>query len=164
MSKRLTVIACCAMAFFGLTAGTAHAWTHDRKTPTAMMRQQEAGAMLRLAGLRWISSGRCTRRANPRCTSFDGIRPATLDGVLRLRQSSRCGLVISGGTETGHAQGRFSHGGGYKLDVLPNRCINRFIKGHYRHVPTRGDGAALYQATGRTTFAREPSHWDITFA
>jgi hypothetical protein len=167
MSTRLTIIAGCAMMFCTLTPGVAQARTHDRKTPSAVLHQQEAGALLHEEGLRWISSGHCTRRANRHCTSFDGIRPATLYGMLQLKDASRCGLVISGGTEAGHALGRFSHGGGYKLDVLPNRCINHFIRGHYKRVPTRGDGAAQYRtahrAADRIMFAREPSHWDITF-
>jgi hypothetical protein len=163
MSTRLTVITGCAITFFALTAGTAHAWTHDRKTQSAPMRQQEAGALLHSAGLRWISSGHCTRRTNPHCTSLDGLRPSTLGGVLRLREDSRCGLVISGGTERGHAHGQFSHGAGYKLDILPNRCLNHFVRHHYRRVHTRGDGSALYRAPERSLFARERSHWDITF-
>lgn len=163
MSTRLTVIACCSTAFFALTAGTAHAWTHDRNTQSTPLRHQQADELLHAAGLRWISSGHCTRRRNRHCTSFDGLRPSTLDGVLRLRADSHCPLVISGGTERGHAHGQFSHGRGYKLDVLPNRCLNRFVRHHYRRVHRRGDGAALYRTTGRSLFAREPSHWDITF-
>jgi len=163
MSIRLTVIAGCAMTFVGLTAGTAHAWSHDRKTVSGPMHHQEAGALLRVAGLRWISSGHCTRRSNPHCTSFDGLQPSTLDGVLRLREASRCGLVISGGTERGHAGGHYSHRAGYKLDVLPNHCINRFVRRNYQRIHRRGDGAALYRAPSRSLFARERSHWDITF-
>jgi hypothetical protein len=163
MSKRLTVIAGCAMAFCGLGTGVAEAQNHDRKAASAPLRHQQVNALFREAGLRWISSGHCTRRTNPHCTSFDGLRPTTLDGALELREASRCGLVISGGTERGHAGGRFSHAGGYKLDILPSRCLNGFIKGHYQRVRTRGDGAAQYRTTGRT-FAREPTHWDITFA
>jgi hypothetical protein len=163
MSTRLTVIVGCAMAFFALTAGTAHARTHDRKSPAAVLHHEEAGAMLREAGLRWISSGHCTRRANPHCTSFDGIRPSTLTGVLGLGEGSHCGLVISGGTEAGHSPGAYSHGAGYKLDVLPSRCIDRYIRGHYQRVKTRGDGARMYRSPSRSLFARERSHWDILF-
>lgn len=163
MSIRLTVITGCAMTFFALTAGAAQAWTHDRKAPAAPLRHEEAGALLRAAGLRWISSGHCKRRANPHCTSFDGLRPSTLDGVLRLGAASHCRLVISGATERGHAPGPFSHGAGYKLDILPNRCVDRFVRKHYKRIHRRGDGAALYRAAGRSLYAREPSHWDITF-
>jgi hypothetical protein len=163
MSIRLTAITCCAVAFLALTAGPAQARTRGRQTPSGPMRQGEASALLRVAGLRWISSGHCTRRSNRHCTSFDGLRPTTLDGVLRLRDTSRCGLVISGGTERGHAPGPYSHAAGYKLDVLPNRCINRFVRRHYRRVHTRADGVPQYRAGDRSLFAREPSHWDITF-
>jgi hypothetical protein len=163
MSIRLTVITGCAVASFALTAGAAQARTHDRKILSGPMHQQAASALLRVAGLRWISSGHCARRSNPHCTSFEGLRPSTLSGVLQLKENSRCGVVISGGTERGHERGRFSHGAGYKLDVLPNRCLNRFVKRNYRRVHTRGDGAALYRAADRSLFAREPSHWDITF-
>lgn len=163
MSIRLTAITGCAVAFLALTAGTAQAHSGNRQTPSGPMHQGEASALLRVAGLRWVSSGHCTRRSNRHCTSFDGLQPTTLDGVLRLREASRCGLVISGGTERGHAPGPYSHGAGYKLDVLPNRCINRYVRKHYHRVHTRGDGAALYRAEDRSLFAREPSHWDITF-
>jgi hypothetical protein len=164
MSTRLTFTVGCATAFFALTAGTAHAWTHDRNTQSMPMHQQEAGALLREAGLRWISSGHCSHRTNRHCTSFDGLRVSTLDGVLRLREASRCRLVISGGTERGHAHGPYSHGQGYKLDILPNRCLDRFVHHHYRRIHTRGDGAPQYRATPtQSLYAREPSHWDITF-
>jgi hypothetical protein len=164
MSIRLTVIVGCAVAFCAFTASIAGARTHDRKTASVPIHQQEVGALLREAGLRWISSGHCTRRTNPHCTSFDGLRPASLNGALDLRESSRCGLVISGGTETGHAGGRLSHSGGYKLDILPNRCLDRFITRNYQRMATRGDGAAQYRTPAGSVFAREPSHWDITFA
>jgi hypothetical protein len=163
MSTRLTVMTGCATAFFTLTTGTAEAWTHDRKTPSAPLHQQEAGSLLRAAGVRWVSSGHCTRRRNPHCTSFEGLQPSTLDGVLRLKDASRCGLVISGGTERGHAHGRYSHGAGYKLDILPSRCLNRFVRHHYHRIHRRGDGAAVYRTPNRSLFAREPSHWDVTF-
>ncbi len=164
MSGRLTVIVGCAVAFCALTVNMAQARTHDRKTGTALLHQQEAGALLREAGLRWISSGHCARRTNPHCTSFDGLRPASLNGALDLRDSSHCGLVISGGTERGHAGGPISHAAGYKLDILPSRCLDRYIRHHYRHMPRRGDGARQWQEIGKAMYAREPSHWDITFA
>ncbi len=163
MVFRLTFVVGCAVAFCTVTAGTSQARTHDRKVVSAVMHQQEAGALLRVAGLRWISSGHCTRRTNRHCTSFDGLRSASLNGIVDLRQRSRCGLVISGGTERGHSRMRLSHSHGYKLDILPNRCINRYIRRHYRHVRKRGDGARQYIYASRTRFAREPSHWDITF-
>ncbi len=164
MSIRLTVIGGCAVAFCLITGNMAQARTHDRRTGSLPLRQQEAGALFHEAGLRWISSGHCARRSNRHCTSFDGLRPSTLNGALDLREASHCGLVISGGTERGHAGGPISHHAGYKLDILPSRCLDRYIRHHYRHRRTRGDGARQWQAANGTMYAREPSHWDITFA
>ena len=163
MSIRTAVIAGCAAGFCTLMAGTAAARTHNPEAPTSLMHQQLVSALFRAEGIAWISSGHCARRTNPRCTSFEGLRAATFSGLLALKEASHCHLTVSGGTEAGHAASRYSHHAGYKLDVLPNRCLDDFIPKHFRHVPTRGDGATQYRAPGPMMFARERSHWDITF-
>ncbi|GAA4632664.1 hypothetical protein GCM10023196_066970 [Actinoallomurus vinaceus] len=128
-----------------------------------MLHQRLVGALFRAGGIRSISTGHCARRANPHCTSFEGLRAATFSGLLALKQASHCHLTVSGGTEAGHAAGRYSHYAGYKLDVLPNRCLDGYIPHHFHRLATRGDGAAQYRGRGPVTFAREGSHWDITF-
>jgi hypothetical protein len=163
MSIRTAVIAGCAMGFCTLMAGSAMARTHTPASPTSVLHQRLAGTLFRAAGIRWISSGHCTRRGNPHCTSFEGLRAATFAGLMALKGASHCHLTVSGGTEAGHAAGRYSHGAGYKLDLLPNRCLDGFIPHRYPRVPTRGDGAAQYRAPGPVLFAREGSHWDVTF-
>ncbi|MEV5705396.1 hypothetical protein [Actinoallomurus sp. NPDC052274] len=163
MSIRTAVIAGCAAGFWTLMAGSAMARTHTPTSEPGLLHQRLAGALFRAVGVRWISSGHCSRRGNPHCTSFEGLRAATFAGLMALKGASHCHLTVSGGTEAGHAAGRYSHGGGYKLDLLPNRCLDTFIPHHFEHVPTRGDGAAQYRAPGPVTFARERSHWDVTF-
>lgn len=159
MSIRTAVIAGCAAGFCTLMTGTAMARTHTPTSEPGLLHQRLAGALLRAVGVRWVSSGHCSRRHNPRCTSFEGLRASTFAGLLALKEASHCHLTVSGGTEAGH----YSHGTGYKLDLLPNRCLDRYIPQHFERVPTRGDGAAQYRAPGPVTFARERSHWDITF-
>jgi hypothetical protein len=163
MSIRTAVIAGSALGFCTLMAGSAMARTHTPASPPSLLHQRLATALFRTAGVRWISSGHCSRRGNPHCTSFEGLRAATFAGLLALKEASHCRLTVSGGTEVGHAAGRFSHGAGYKLDVLPNRCLDAFIPRNFPRMPTRGDGAAQYRAPGPITLAREGSHWDITF-
>ncbi|GAA3132630.1 hypothetical protein GCM10010466_24040 [Planomonospora alba] len=114
------------------------------------------------AGLGLYSSGGCSDRANRRCTSLEAIRTETLRGVIRLKRRSGCPVILTGGTETGHTPGRYSHANGYKLDVEPNACLDRYIR---RTEPFRGlrsDGALLY-GTAQALYARTPSHWDIVF-
>ncbi|MCO5970089.1 hypothetical protein [Actinoallomurus soli] len=137
--------------------------THTPTSQPGLLHQRLAGALLRAVGVRWVSSGHCSRRGDSRCTSFEGLRAATFAGLLALKEASHCHLTVSGGTEAGHAAGRYSHGAGYKLDLLPNRCLDRYIPEHFERVPTRGDGAVQYRAPGPVMFARERSHWDITF-
>jgi hypothetical protein len=163
MSIRTAVIAGSAMGFCTLMGGSAMARTHTPASAPSLLHQRLATALFRTAGVRWISSGHCSRRGNPHCTSFEGLRAATFAGLLALKEASHCHLTVSGGTEVGHSAGRYSHGAGYKLDVLPNRCLDAFIPRHFQRMSTRGDGAAQYRAPGAITLAREGSHWDITF-
>ncbi len=76
-----------------------------------------AAAKLRAANIGWTSSGRCSNRDNPTCTSFSGIKSGTISGVVTFKKSSRCKVTVTGGTETGHASGTYSHWNGYKIDI-----------------------------------------------
>ncbi|GGL01007.1 hypothetical protein Sme01_41090 [Sphaerisporangium melleum] len=124
-----------------------------------------AARRMRHAGLRWRSSGNCVSRHRSSCTSLATVRLQTLWGLVNLKRRSGCDILVTGGTETGHAGGPRSHGTGYKIDVAHNRCIDRFIR-RKQAGPVRGDGARLYyenRPQGRMIYANEPSHWDITF-
>ncbi|MFI6889547.1 hypothetical protein [Streptosporangium canum] len=122
----------------------------------------QATQQLRKAGLRWKSSGGCTDRSVRTCTSLEAVRAATVTDVIALKQRSGCPVVVTGGTEVGHAPGRYSHHRGYKLDIKPNDCINRYITREHVLDGIRGDGAPLYRDSG-TVYARESDHWDILF-
>ncbi|MEV4188752.1 hypothetical protein AB0J28_45695 [Streptosporangium canum] len=122
----------------------------------------QATQQLRQAGLRWKSSGGCTNRRVRTCTSLEAVRAATVTDVIALKQRSGCPVVVTGGTEVGHAPGRYSHHRGYKLDIKPNDCINRYITREHVLDGIRGDGAPLYRDSG-TVYARESDHWDILF-
>jgi hypothetical protein len=130
---------------------------------TDRLPQQIALGSLRLNGISRRSNGHCSNRYRPVCTSLEGIRRGSIAGLIDFKRRSRCRIVVSGGTERGHAHGRFSHWNGYKIDVLPNRCVDRYITRRFRHIGTRGDGAALYRSRSGGIYANEGSHWDLLY-
>ncbi|MEO3873230.1 hypothetical protein ABGB18_30830 [Nonomuraea sp. B12E4] len=127
------------------------------------MSHTTAAGWLRSAGLRTTSTGNCASRHMHHCTSLDSVRTGTIIQAIELKRASRCPIMVTGGTEAGHAPGQFSHGNGYKLDISHNDCIDRHIKKNHDRVGTRSDGSPLYRSASGTTFADESDHWDILF-
>ncbi|MBF8191934.1 hypothetical protein ITP53_40895 [Nonomuraea sp. K274] len=127
-----------------MSHATAHEWLHSE-------------------GLRTQSTGNCTHKHLHHCTSLDSVRTGTISQVIQLKRESGCPIMVTGGTERGHAPGHFSHGNGYKLDISPNACINHYITKNHRKAGTRADGAQLYRSHSGTIFANESDHWDILF-
>jgi hypothetical protein len=130
------------------------------------MSHQIAFSRLQSAGVRWRSTGHCVDRTRSTCTSFDGLRYGTLTQTIDLKRRSDCPMVITGGTEIGHAHGRYSHGNGFKVDIAHNRCVNEYITKRFHYWKVRGDGAALYRpssAPDADVYADEVNHWDILF-
>lgn len=162
--RTVVIVGCALTAFTSAAAGSAQARARTPEALPALLTLQAATTMVHAAGITLISSGHCARRSDPHCTSLAGVRSSTVGGLVALREVSHCRMVVSGGTEAGHAHVRYGHGSGYKIDLVPNRCLGRFIQAHFTRVARRGDGAAQWRAPGPATFAREPSHWDVTFA
>ena len=131
--------------------------------PAGAVSQASAESQFRSAGISWTSSGGCTTRSNSSCTSFEGIRQATIDGGITLKQASGCALTITGGTEVGHASGTYSHYNGYKLDFSRTTCLTSWVHGHYSYIGLRGDGAPMYEAPSGNVYADEGNHWDVTY-
>lgn len=154
-SRRLGVlIASVALALTGLVAGAA---------PASAVTQAQAESAFRSAGITWSSSGGCTDRNNPTCTSFDGLRQASVDGAVTLRNASSCALNITGGTEDGHAGGTYSHSNGYKLDFTRSTCLTSYVTNTFTYIGQRSDGAALYESGAGNIYADEGNHWDVLF-
>jgi hypothetical protein len=155
MKKILGILFVILGLSFGLTvglAGTASAVTHA-----------SAASQLSAAGVGWTSSGGCSDPGNSTCTSFEGLRQASVDGAITLKNASGCGLTITGGTETGHAGGTYSHAAGYKLDFSRTACLTTWVHNTYTYSGTRSDGTPLYTAASGNVYADEGNHWDVTF-
>src|SRR5690349_10368155 len=102
--RALTVLAGAVTAFVLAFASPAHAATY--------LTHSEATAQLRAAGITWSSSGNCSDRNNPTCTSFTNVRQTTISGIKTLKTASGCAINITAGTETGHSSGTYSHWNG----------------------------------------------------
>ncbi|MFE9606972.1 hypothetical protein [Streptomyces sp. NPDC006012] len=122
-----------------------------------------ATSMFSSVGITWSSSGNCSNRNVSTCTSFEQVNLATAQGAQTLKQSSGCALNITGGTETGHASGTYSHWNGYKLDYGKNTCVTNYIKGTFTYIGLRGDGAPQYKSGAGNIYADEGNHWDVLY-
>ncbi|MFE2968244.1 hypothetical protein ACFXKC_32105 [Streptomyces sp. NPDC059340] len=125
--------------------------------------QSAAASQLSAAGVTHSSSGNCTTRSNSTCTSYDQINQATVDGLKTLKSASGCAINVTGGTEVGHASGTYSHYNGYKADINPNTCITNYIHSSFTKISTRSDGAERWRSSAGNVYARESSHFDITY-
>jgi hypothetical protein len=123
----------------------------------------DATSRLRNAGITWSSSGGCSNRNNPTCTSFEQVNLTTIQGIITLKNASGCAINATGGTETGHASGTYSHWNGYKIDISLYTCVGNYITGTFPYVGRRSDGAALYKSAAGNIYARESNHWDILY-
>ncbi|MDT0269701.1 hypothetical protein RM844_25790 [Streptomyces sp. DSM 44915] len=123
----------------------------------------EATARFSSSGITWSSSGGCSDRNTPTCTSFEQLNLTSAQGAQTLKSASGCALNITGGTETGHAGGTYSHWNGYKLDFGLSSCLNSYVTNTFTYIGQRGDGAALYESGSGNVYALEGNHWDVTY-
>ncbi|MCT2591848.1 hypothetical protein LHJ74_18415 [Streptomyces sp. N2-109] len=124
----------------------------------AKLSHSQATAKFRAAGISWSSSGGCSNRNQPNCTSFDQINSATVDGVITLKSASGCAINLTGGTETGHASGTYSHWNGYKVDFSLSGCLDNYIMGAFTSI-----GGSKWKSGAGNVYYREGNHWDVTY-
>jgi hypothetical protein len=118
----------------------------------------QATARLRAAGITWSSSGNCSNRNNSTCTSFEQVNLTTIQGAETLKRASGCALNVTGGTETGHASGTYSHWNGYKLDFSKSTCLTNYIHNNFTSI-----GGGKWQSGAGNIYFDESNHWDVTF-
>eukprot|EP01105_Mastigella_eilhardi_P005284 TRINITY_DN17027_c0_g1_i1.p1 TRINITY_DN17027_c0_g1~~TRINITY_DN17027_c0_g1_i1.p1 ORF type:complete len:165 (-),score=51.38 TRINITY_DN17027_c0_g1_i1:92-559(-) len=110
------------------------------------------------AGISVSSSGGCSNRNDASCTSLDQVNCNTVADVITLHSASGCAVTITGGTETGHASGTFSHWNGYKLDLSMTSCLTNYIeKSFYKQDDTHWISAA------GNIYYYESNHWDVCY-
>ncbi|TGJ84723.1 hypothetical protein E0Z10_g4032 [Xylaria hypoxylon] len=125
--------------------------------------QAVAASRLSAGGVGWTSSGGCSDKTNPTCTSFDGVYSGTVAGAITLKSACGCTLTITGGTETGHASGTYSHANGYKFDFAKGTALNSYVTNTFTRIADRSDGYPQWQAASGNVYCDEGNHWDVTF-
>lgn len=123
--------------------------------PHQTLTDVQARALFRNHGLSWWSSGNCSDRTNTRCTSFEQVRAATVVEAVTLQQRSGCPILLTGGTETGHATGTRSHWHGYKVDLDMTSCVSTWVSRDGTYL-----GASKWRV-GTTVYYNEVNHWDV---
>ncbi|NJQ03611.1 hypothetical protein HCK00_24605 [Streptomyces sp. PLAI1-29] len=146
-----------------VSAAPAAAPAAEQAAAVTKLTHSQATTRLRNAGVSWTSSGGCSNRNQSNCTSFEQVNLATIQGAETLKSASGCALTITGGTETGHASGTYSHWNGYKLDYSLSTCVNNYVTGNFTYIGTRSDGAAQYRSGAGNIYAKEGNHWDVLY-
>ncbi|MFF2654605.1 hypothetical protein [Streptomyces sp. NPDC058045] len=124
----------------------------------AKLTHSQATAKFKANGITWSSSGGCSNRNRSNCTSFDKINSSTVNGVITLKKASRCAIRLTGGTETGHASGTYSHWNGYKVDIGMTSCVTSYVKKHFSSI-----GGSKWKSGSGNVYYYEGNHWDVTF-
>lgn len=110
---------------------------------------------------------------DPNRTSLEGIQATTLYGLVQEKNAMKIdSLVLTGGTEAGHAAGTYSHANGYKVDIGKNSNATNWstIKDYFESrrgrplnlgdsftVPGDGYNMTVYYHTGTG------EHFDLKF-
>lgn len=123
----------------------------------------QATSQLRAYGITWSSSGNCSDRYNSSCTSFEQVRQTTISGIITLKTASGCAINITGGTETGHAGGTYSHWNGYKLDISKYTCIGNYIRNNFTYVGYISGWGYQWRSGAGNLYTDEGNHWDILY-
>jgi hypothetical protein len=153
------------------------------QAPSDTLKHDVAAKLLKDAEIGVHSRGSCSDRTRKDCTSFEGIRRATIDGVIAFKKASGCKVEVTGGTEVGHSASptKMGHADGYKVDLrldesttqsLPGKsnCIKPYIETNFKamadRMDTRQDGTkANFKRWGDkdNEYVLEGNHWDVLY-
>lgn len=126
------------------------------------MTEKEARDKLQSAGVS-VNKSACSFSGQQDCTSLDNVRKVTIENVVKFKNNCGCEVVITGGTESGHSSGQYSHANGYKIDYRLSTDTDNYIKKNFEPAGTRSDGSPTYKDSQGNTYALEGNHWDVTY-
>src|SRR5690606_27363588 len=112
-----------------------------------------------------INNAACAGSQTTGCTNVGGLRQATVSHLKILHEAcTDCTIIITGGSEGGHAAGPNSHENGYKVDIGTNGKFDAFLvsvldEDGFR---TGANGGPRYKDSCGNEYVNEGNHWDIT--
>ena len=85
--------------------------------------EQEVRAKLAALGIK-VNHDPCSAGQTTGCTNLEGLRENTIYELASLRTACpNAEIVVTAGTEGGHAEGPISHSTGYKVDLRPTPSL-----------------------------------------
>lgn len=119
----------------------------------------------------YSSSGKIGQASN--MTSLIGIKPALLEYIigfektLNFNRQNPIKLIISGGTERGHAGGKYSHAAGWKIDFAKDPELKSWFRENnwqktYRYHYGRQEVGYL-DPDAPFVWWEERTHWDVGY-
>lgn len=148
------------------TAPSSGAPSSSQVFPAGTLSENEARSQLAQKGIT-VNKNPCPagvsyQNVSGGCTSLEGVKPFTIDGIIKFRQQCGCDVIVTAGTELGHKSGIASHETGNKLDIHPTPCIDQCIRQTFKTAGFR-EGFQVYNSPDGNTFVIEDDHWDATF-
>lgn len=126
--------------------------------PAGTVDEDQGRRLLRDAGITVNNpAGNCFNG----CTNIAGLKQGVIDGIIQFKNECNCNVIVTGGTEPGHAAGTVSHSSGDKVDIGRSAAVDGYIQNNYASIGTRSDGAQLYRSPNGFVYAKEGTHWDV---
>lgn len=102
------------------------------------------------------------------CTNWRDVKPEAKEYIENLANECECDLVVTGGSEKGHADGVFSHENGDKVDLRNTQGINTFVEENpdrFERLDNNSKGELRYRdkktdAVWTKETGTDP-HWDV---
>ena len=71
-------------------------------------------------------------------------------------------VMVTGGTETGHGDGVYTHWNGWKVDIQRLDCVSAYIR-RFADVGYIAGWGHQYRAPSGNLYTDEGDHWDILY-
>lgn len=111
-----------------------------------------------------LSSGNCSNKNLPYCTSLDGVQQVSITGIINFKQRCNCYVAVTGGTEVGHSTAfTYAHYNGWKLDTNRGSALT-YVQNNFTFRGYSTGGHAFYTDPQTGYWYRvEGNHLDIQF-